>query len=437
MFFTHGTRSRYFRTSSTRISLYLTLFASLALFVGATGHANEETPLTLAETERLALANEPGQDVFLARAEALDEQSMAVGQLPDPQLRLGVVNFPLESGDFRTEGMTQAVIGIRQSIPRGQTRSASTSRLQSLSADQRARAEARAREVLMTARQSWLDVDYWENAEKIILDIRPYFSDLVVVTRSLYSVGVRDQQDVLRAELELSRIDDRLIDIGKQIEHSRAVLAEWVGPDNSQRPLDGSVPEVSVPALEVLFEKLKSHPTLIAADARIDASGDGVILAEQGFKPAWGVEVNYGYRDGQLANGKSRSDFISAMVTFDLPIFTSKRQDKHLQAAKREKRAMTSSKTELYRSLRRITEAEYRNWEKLTKRVEFYDELLVPQARGNAQAALAAYQSDASDFADVMRGRITELDVRLDQLRLKSNRQKSYAVLASLGGLQK
>ena len=52
-----------------------------------------------------------------------------------------------------------------------------------------------------------------------------------------------------------------------------------------------------------------------------------------------------------------------------------------------------------------------------------------------AQAALLAYQSEAGDFADVMRGYIDDLNTRLDHVRLKVERGQSYAALANLGGI--
>ena len=46
-----------------------------------------------------------------------------------------------------------------------------------------------------------------------------------------------------------------------------------------------------------------------------------------------------------------------------------------------------------------------------------------------------AYQSDATDFADVMRGYINDLNTRVDYVRLRTDRAKSYAVLSNLGGI--
>ena len=281
-----------------------------------------------------------------------------------------------------------------------------------------------------------LDVYNWEQSELIVNEIRPFFSDLVTITRSLYSVGARDQQDLLRAELELSRLDDRLLDIGKRIERARASLGEWVGIGDAYRPLAGGLPSwTSVPELGALQDKLARHPVLVAATERIEARDAGIALAEQRYKPAWALDLNYSYRDGRLPNGDPRSDFFTFMLTFDVPLFRDKRQDRTLAAAQSERRAAAYSKTELERAYFRRLESEYRRWEELNDRVALYDRLILGQAEGQARAALLAYQSDAGDFIDVMRGYITDLEVRLDHLQLTVDRAKTYAVLANLGGL--
>jgi hypothetical protein len=79
--------------------------------------AQQDIPLTLAEAEDLALSSEPGRAALIARADALEDESVAAGQLPDPTLRIGLMNYPIESGGFTTEGMTQAQLGFRQAFP--------------------------------------------------------------------------------------------------------------------------------------------------------------------------------------------------------------------------------------------------------------------------------------------------------------------------------
>lgn len=406
-----------------------------ALTIAAPVLAQRELPLTLAEAEAIALDAEPGQASFMARADALREQSVAAGELPDPTLRVGLANFPIESGGFTTEGMTQGQLGIRQSFPPGGTRAASTRQFQSLADEMTATADGRGRDVLNAVRDAWLETYYWHRAKSIVQESRPFFSDLVTVTRSLYAVGRKDQQDVLRAELELSRLDDRLIQIDRQHASARAALSQWVGA-NASRPLANNLPAWdTLPTLAALRSNLASHPALKSAHALIDARHAGIDLAKERYKPGWAIDLGYGYRDGSLPSGTPRSDFVSVSVTVDLPLFRKNRQDRRLAAALSERRAADEFKDQLLRRLNSQLDAEFVRWHDTSRRIDLYQGQILTQAEEQAKAALAAYQSEAGDFADVMRGFIDNLNTRLDHIRLQTERAQSYAVLANLGGL--
>ncbi len=397
--------------------------------------AQQHLPLTLQEAEALALDGEPGQAALMATADALAEEAVAAGQLPDPTLRLGLANFPLESGGFSTEGMTQGQVGVRQAFPPGKTRSVSMQQYRSMSAEMSRSADARRRDVLTAVRRVWLNAWYWDRAHSVATDSRPYFQDLVTVARSLYSVGKKDRQDVLLAELELSRLDERLIGIEQERARAQAALSQWVG-GASRRAIATQLPGwTAVPDDGFLNEQLSRHPALQAADARIDAREAGVRLAEERNKPGWAVDLGYGYRDGLLPNGSPRSDFVSLSVTVDLPLFRKNRQDRRLAAALSERRAALESRKELLRRLASQLETELARWRELDRRLDLYQQRILVLADDQASAALNAYRSDAGDFADVMRGVIDRLDAQLNVVRLQSERAQSYAVIANLGGL--
>ncbi len=289
--------------------------------------------------------------------------------------------------------------------------------------------------MLLAARHAWLDTYYAQQAESLLTEARPFFADLVTITRSLYSVGRKSQHDVLRADLELSRLDDRLIETRRVRETSRAMLSRWLGQE-AQRPLAMKLPDWELPpALEQLRERLAAHPALAAADADVGASQAAVRVAEERKKPGWALDVGYGYRDGYLPSGEPRSDFVSVAVTVDLPLFSGNRQDRRLAAALSQRSAAVNSQAELTARLASELAAEYARWLDLSRRLELYETRILDQSRSQAQAALLAYQSDAGDFADVMRAYIDDLNARLEHLRLEVDRAKSYAVLANLGGL--
>jgi outer membrane protein TolC len=399
--------------------------------------AQQALPLTLQEAQELALYDEPGQNSLRLRAGALRDESVAGGQLPDPTMRIGMSNFPIQSGGFTTEGMTQAQLGIRQEFPGGDTRELTTRKFRTLADEMSHKADSRGRDVLTAVRIAWLETHYWREAHQITVESRPFFDDLATITTSLYSVGRKSQQDVLRAELELRRLDDRIINMSKQFSRSRAALSEWVGAE-SLRPIATKLPEwAAVPPLEVMKKNLRAHPSMLAADASVGASFVGVDLAEQKYKPDWAVDLGYGYRDGYLENGRPRSDFISLSVTVDLPFFRSNRQDKSVGAALNQRRAADQSREELLRRLNSQLESEYVRWQDLGRRLDLYEESILGISADNASAALAAYQSDTGDFADVMRGYVDDLNTRLEYIRLQVERAQSYAVLANFGGLSR
>jgi outer membrane protein TolC len=437
MFFQLGSHPESSRSDRNGVSAFLgALIATLVAVITATSaHAQSNLPLTMAEAEDLALAAEPGRLSLEAQAAALDERAIVAGELPDPMLRVGLNNFPLESGGFSTEGMTQVMVGYRQAFPAGKTRSLSFEKFGLLADSLNENAATRGRNVRTATQKAWLELYFLDHAEALIVESRPFFSDLAEITRSLYSVGRKNQQDVLRAELELSRLDDRLIDIERRRGHARAALAEWVG-DDANRPIATNFPHwTAVPPLADLQKALMQHPAVLAAGAKVGASETGVKIADERSKPNWALDIGYGYREGNLPSGETRSDLVTVGVTVGLPFFNKKSVDSTLTAALHERSAARSSKLRIERELGRQLDAEHAQWQELTRRLALYDAEILTQAKDQADAALLAYQSDAGDFADVMRSSIGYLNTRIEHLRLSVDRAQSYAMLANLGGL--
>ena len=157
-------------------------------------------------------------------------------------------------------------------------------------------------------------------------------------------------------------------------------------------------------------------------------------LAREAYKPEWMLGVNYGIRDGRNADGSNRADFLSAMVTVDIPLFSGKRQDRRLEARQHQLQAAKFAFDDQYRELNQMLDSSYAEWERLQERERLYKSTLLPQARQNAESALLAYQNDTADFANVMRARITELDIELKFLRISLDMYKAQAKIAYLAG---
>lgn len=406
-----------------------------AACLAASGAAIGSEPLTLADASCQAVDGESGALALLEQAAAFDELAVAAEQLPDPQLRFGAANLPLEDGGFRTEGMSQAQLGVRQVFPPSAARTAAGRRQQALAEARRAQAEDRRRQVLLAARDAWLDAFQEAQSRRLVLDAQQLFANLVTITRSLYAVGGKNQQDLLRAELELSHLQARLIATEEHEAAARAVLERWIG-GAAARPLAEPPEWPGPPPHDHLRGDLAEHPALLAATAEVAAGQAEVALAQSRFRPNWTLDAAYGYRDGSLPNGLPRSDFFSVTASVSAPLFAAKRQQPALRAAEARRRGAAAAHDELRQRLDADLLREHRRWLDLGRRLALYDDVVLGQASANAEATLAAYRSEAANFADVMRSYIFDLEVRLEHVQLAVERRRSHAALAYLGGLE-
>jgi outer membrane protein TolC len=392
-------------------------------------------PLTLAEAEMLALENEPGVLAAESRSMAMAERSVAAGELPDPELRLGVQNLPTDTFNFSQEPMTQAQIGLRQQLPPKGSLDAARREFGARSDGFDYLALARRREVLMMMREAWLEAKYWESARDSLTESKRLFTDLTRTTRSLYAVGRKEQQDVVRAELELSRLDDQLLVAEERIRRARAALAQWVGAA-ADRPLPEDFPHwPTPPPPEELLVRLEAHPQLAALSAQVAAADARVAQAQARYRPGLAVDLGYGFRSGEEPDGDDRADFFGVMFTIDLPLLPDRRQDRALAAAHQDSVAADSDRLMLLRKLRRELGETYVSWEQLGQRIELYQQTIIQQAELQAMTALNAYQSETGDFDDVMRGYIGVLEARLERDRLLKEQGLAFAKLDFLGGI--
>ncbi len=254
------------------------------------------------------------------------------------------------------------------------------------------------------------------------------------------AMGRARQQDIIRAQLELTRLEDRLYMLHQQQESAQQQLAEWLGSAALQ-PLDTQLPNLAAPALERLqntsedpqqrYQAISRHPSLLALDQRIEAMQTGVELARQKYKPEWGLAAQYGYRDDDPA-GRDRADLFSIGVSFDLPLFTGNRQDKEVSAANANAESMKTDKLLMARRMLSQLQTSLVRLQRLNQRDALYDQQLLPQMAEQAEAALTAYNNDDGDFAEAVRARIAELNAKIAALGIAVERQQTLAQLQYL-----
>jgi outer membrane protein TolC len=396
--------------------------ASIALFLLYVPTALEAKPLTLKQAEQIALAQSPEVKAFHAKASALGQAAIAADQFSDPKLAIGTLNMPVNSFNFSQSNMTQIQIALQQQFPKGRSLHYSSEVKKKLSLSEKNNEQLMQLHVLQGVRNSWLQLYLWQQNKRIISDQKRVFKHLLSVTKSMLENNKAQQMDVVRAQLEVSELDNRLIEVTQKIDEARSALARWVTAPIALKAKAFRIPRwSSPPSILTLNKQLANHPVIKKDSALMLAGKDGIKLAKQQYIPGFLLGVAYGIRQGEHTNGDTRSDFLTARLSFNLPFFTRNRQDRTLNASKQRYIANEQLRYSDYRNLRDTLSTQFAIWKQQRSSAWLYRSKLVPQAKQYAEATMTAYQNTQTDFPTLARAYIRELNTELGGVKAQVN----------------
>ena len=446
-------------------------------------YAGDKKVWSFNQTVITAQKNDPWLTGNKHQQQAIEAMSRAASSLPDPKMSIGLANLPTDGFDFSQEGMTQVKVGITQMFPRGDSLTIKNQQLRIQSEAYPFQRADRAAKVAVTVGSLWLDAYRVQQSIALIEQNRSLFEQLVDVAQASYSstLGKTRQQDIVRAQLELTRLDDRLDILAQQKNAYLGMLSQWLSmaftskssTNNSakssanttqaaivtlsqlqQMKLTSQLPQLDLIhkglsrgyaegnqlagsplqsktqrfSIAALAQHFSQHPAVFALDKKILATKTGINLAEQAYKPEWGINASYGYRDDDPV-GNSRADFFSVGVTFDLPLFTDNSQDMTVKSAISATEAVKTEKILLLRQLLGAFSSAQGRLSRLESRKTRYQTSLLPQINDQAEASLTAYTNDDGDFSEVVRSRIAVLNAEIEQLKITVEEQKIILAL--------
>jgi outer membrane protein TolC len=154
---------------------------------------------------------------------------------------------------------------------------------------------------------------------------------------------------------------------------------------------------------------------------RIDAARTAEDVARELRKPAWMLDVSYGFRQ-DAPDGMSRPDMLSAMVSVGLPLFRGNRQDRAVSAAKLEAQALDERHDDHEREMQAMLTEAWNTAHRTAELERFYETDLLPLADQSVTAALLGWRSNRAMFEDVVMARQLALETRTKHLRLAADR---------------
>jgi len=378
--------------------------------------------LTLAESERIAIERDAMLREMRAQGAAMRERAVMDGELMDPQLRMGAVNVPVDSFSLDEEDMTMLEVGVAQEFTPGKSRQLSRKQMQQLATAMEATAQDRERIVRRDVRKLWTQLAYIGAARVALEEQTSWVEQLRQSARARYASGEGKQLDVLQAGLDAAMLREQQLDLDRDEAMYRSQLSFWLGVDDAARARpSGLSPRSELPPLATLEARLAEHPAQLDYMRRIEAANTATAVARELRKPAWMLDVSYGFRQN-APDGMSRPDMLSAMFTVGLPLFRGDRQDRAVSAAKFEAQALGERHEDHLREMTAMLDEAWSTAHRTAELERFYETDLLPLADQSVTAALLGWRSNRAMLDEVVMARRLALETKLKHLRLAADR---------------
>ncbi len=408
--------------SSRRWALALALLGAAA--GGLNAHAQQ--PLTLDEALRLAQDRSRQLAAQDAATAASRDLAIAAGQLPDPTLKVGITNLPLSGADrfsLTSDFMTMRSVGVMQEFTRTAKRSARAARF-----DRQAEAAQAGRRLALATlqrdtAQAWLDRHYRERVLEMLARQRDEARLQIDAADAAYRGGSGSQADAFEARSALAQIDDRITQAQRQVESAQTQLARWVG-DAAAAPL-GDLPAIDSVRLRPtdLDTQLAHHPQIGLMRKQEEVAQAEAQLAQASKKPDWSVELMFNQR------GPTYSNMVSVNVSVPLQWDQTNRQDRELAAKRAVVEQLRAEREEATRAHVAETKVMLQEWQSHRERLRRYDAALLPLAGDRTQATVAAYRGGGGTLTAVLEARRSEIDTRIERIRLEMETARLWAQL--------
>jgi outer membrane protein TolC len=390
-----------------------------AMSVGAQESLSLPEALKLAEARSTLLASSD------FAAQAARERGIAAAQLPDPVLKFGLDNVPINGPDqysLTADFMTMRRVGVMQEISSSEKRDLRRQR-----GDVEAEREIAVREATRASLRTdvalaWIDRYY---AQKTADLWRVFAADVALQITTLQAGianGRSSAPDLRAAEVVAAQTADQISAAEQQGRMSTAAVARWLGPAAARPP--GPAPDAATLAFDpddpaVLgrlpqIAVLRQESALALTDLR---------LAEHGRSPDWSVEVAYQQR------GPAYSNMVSIGVAIPLPMFPQERQDRGISASQAQLAQADAQLQDMQSQRRAELATNVEEWRSLKQRAQALQRTLLPYANDRAALALASYSGGNGTLAAVLEARRASVDARMQVLLLERDAARAWARL--------
>jgi cobalt-zinc-cadmium efflux system outer membrane protein len=396
-------------------------------------HAAQGGTFSLGEITANALANNPSIKEALRKWYAAKARVPQAGAWDD--LRLAGESRVRRFVDIQPNAFMDQAVSIEQAIPiAGKNLARAREAVaEAVSAYEEVRRQQL--DVVAAARASFFRLAnahaQLEINEKNIVSLR----QIADISRSKYEAGTHSAADVLVAETDASRLEERERDLQRTLSDAQSQLNTLMNRDafaaiGAPEESGVKMPELSISRLRPLV--FAHRPEIKMAEAKIDMEKSKLQLAQREWIPDPAVSVK-AQRYNDAAQSVSEVD---AGVSFTIPWFNFQKYGAGVREARENvgagEQALDRSQKEALRLLR----DQLQKIETLHHHVELFRDKLVPQAQQAFQANRLAYESGKASFLDWITSQRNLRDIEATAREHLADYQISIAELEAIVGSQ-
>lgn len=395
-----------------------------ALLVAGAAHA-QQPPFTLDAALQSATDHSASMQAAQASVRASSEAAVKAGQLPDPMLKAGIDNLPVNGGQRFTVGqdfMTMRRIGIEQEWVSGDKRRLRSALANEQVGRERAGYLAQLASVRQQTATAWLNAVYAKQALALQQALLDHMNHEFDATKASYRGAKASAADVVQARAMLAQTQDQWLKARQVYQTALIALSRWTAVPASDVTGTPPAPESFVSSLPP-DELRVSQPALIAAADDIAVAEADTAVANSERRPNWTWEVAYQQRGGAYSN------MVSVGVTIPLPVNRRNRQNRDVA----EKAELATKARLMYEDTLRQVQADIRTQSETLasgrERIANLSASLLPAADQRVQLANAAYRAGTGSLADTFAARRAQLDAQLQVLDLRRDVSQTWAQL--------
>ncbi|MCV9877976.1 TolC family protein [Brenneria izbisi] len=332
---------------------------------------------------------------------ALQNMADSATQLPDPQLRFGIENLPLGGSNgsrLTREEMTMQRIGVMQTYVSSSKRESKAQTFRVEAASLRSNSESLRARLQRETAQAWLELALSQKSLQELKLLVAESQRQIVLQKASVAAG-SEASSVLDARLTLTAMQDRLADAERDVRIARARITRLTGLSDVN--VRGELPRFErLPASqEELKNNLHQHPEMQQAQHEAELAKARSAQSAVAAIPDVGVEVYYAKR------GNDYDDMAGVMVTVDLPLFKSKRQDKDYAADVARTQEARDNVLLAAREHQVQLDTLIAQYQAAQSRWQRQKQDVLPLQQQRSKLIQAQYQSGSSDLAAVLEAR--------------------------------